>query len=238
MCSDGGSEVSASSEVSDATVEANEDSESELYTSGDSSDSVELTNGDSSDELCEGGDASETNKAGDELVDATNVQDGDDPDETEVQEATEESSTEDGEVDEAAVRAEINEKSNYSDEVNEHISSVEELEVYQKAGLREESVDGRTALVRDDIDWDQKDEFGRSNRKRVEEDLVPYDTNGDKIELHHIGQKDDAPFAELSQPQHRGKGNDTVLHDKQKESEIDRADYTKIRVKYWKSRVK
>lgn len=143
--------------------------------------------------------------------------------------------TENGEV--TADRAEIYEKSPYSAEVNDRIRSVEELEIYQNAGLREEQIDGQTCLVRDDIDWDQKDEFGRTNRERVEEDeLVPYAPNGEKIELHHIGQHDDSPLAELTTSEHRGKGNDAILHDKTKESEIDRADFNDNRKEYWKAR--
>ena len=57
------------------------------------------------------------------------------------------------------------------------------------------------------------------------------------MELHHIGQKDDSPFAELTMPEHRGKGNDTILHDKTKESEIDRSSFNSEKYRYWKSRL-
>ena len=134
------------------------------------------------------------------------------------------------------VRAEINEKSDYSSEVNDNIKSVEELEIYQDAGLHEETVDGRSCLVRDDIDWDQTDEFGDTNRSRVEKNLVPIAPNGEKIELHHVGQKDDSPLAELTRSEHRGVGNDAILHDKTKESEIDRPAFTTERIRHWKAR--
>ena len=37
--------------------------------------------------------------------------------------------------------------------------------------------------------------------------------------------------------QHRGTGNDTILHDKSKESEIDRNEFGKERRDHWKDRV-
>ena len=122
--------------------------------------------------------------------------------------------------------------------MNRYISSVEELEIYQNANLREEVIGGKICLVREDIDWDQKDEFGRTNRMRVEEGLVPYNKEGKKIELHHIGQKDDSPLAELTRDEHRGKGNDTILHEKEKETEIDRPIFGKIRDAHWDSRIR
>ena len=136
-----------------------------------------------------------------------------------------------------ALRTEIKEKSDYSDEINDHLKSVEELEVYQKAGLKEDEIEGKACLVRDDIDWSQKDEFGRTNAMRVEQkNLSPISKDGETIELHHIGQKDDSPLAEFTTTEHRGKGNDTILHDKTKESEIDRAAFNTERINHWKAR--
>lgn len=54
--------------------------------------------------------------------------------------------------------------------------------------------------------------------------------------MHHIGQKPDSPLAELTTEEHRGAGNDTILHDKQKESEIDRNEFAKERKEHWKNR--
>lgn len=142
------------------------------------------------------------------------------------------------------VRAEINEKSEYSSEVNDHMHSVEELEVYQKAGLKEESIDGRTCLVRDDIDYDYVDEkTGMTNRELMEKGRAPYDAkSGERIELHHIGQDYDSPLAELTSDSEHGDGNHSVLHTK--ESDSWRQDSEKNnhyngvqRPNHWKSRV-
>lgn len=198
----------------------------------------------------EGAGTEETTDESTELYDTENTESSEDLMKNDTRTETESTETEDPDAaescsesstetadDSAAIQAEIAEKSEYSDEINENIKSVDELEVYQQAGLREEQIDGQVCLVRDDIDWEQTDEFGRTNRERVEDDLAPYAENGEKVELHHIGQKDDSPLAELTTSEHRGKGNDTVLHDKTKDSEIDRAEFNETRKAYWKARI-
>ncbi len=113
-----------------------------------------------------------------------------------------------------AIKAEICEKSDYSSEVNDHISSVEELEVYQKAGLKEEVVDGRTCLIRSDLDFDYYDPVeGKTNREIIAERGSPYDAKtGEKIQIHHVGQDYDAPFAELTATEHKSKQNYKIMH--------------------------
>ncbi len=125
----------------------------------------------------------------------------------------------------------------YSPEINEAISSLKEAEIYSKAGLKEGTVNGRMALLRTDINLNQKDEFGLTNLERMKNGNPPLATNGEIIELHHIGQKPDSPFAELTRTEHRGKGNDTILHDKTKESEIDRNAFQKERQAHWQNRI-
>ena len=70
----------------------------------------------------------------------------------------------------------------------------------------------------------------------MQEGKAPLDKDGKPIELHHIGQKSDAPLAELKREEHRGKGNDAILHDKNKNSEIDREVFATQRTEHWKSR--
>lgn len=139
------------------------------------------------------------------------------------------------EVDE---RKKINELSPYSQEINDCIGSIEELNVYMEAGLTEIEIDGKKYLLRNDIDFDQKDSMGRTNRERIDQGLSPINKDGKGIELHHIGQNSESPLAELTQQEHRGKGNDTILHDKTKESEIDRVKFTSERNNYWEARIK
>lgn len=108
------------------------------------------------------------------------------------------------------------------------IKNTEQYEVYKGAGLHQEIINNRLCLCKE-IDWDYVDpKTGMTNRERVEHvdlntgrpaPLSPIDSKtGEKIELHHIGQKVDAPFAELAENSEHGDGKDLILHDKTKES--------------------
>lgn len=135
-----------------------------------------------------------------------------------------------------AEKEKLKEETGWSDDIVDSTRSVEEAEIYKNAGLKEDEINGKRCLVRNDIDMDQRDEFGRTNKERMENGNVPLTESGETVELHHIGQKQDSPLAELTTQEHRGKGNDAVLHDKQKESEIDRAEFAKERKQHWESR--
>jgi hypothetical protein len=121
-------------------------------------------------------------------------------------------------------------------EVLDAIGSEAEAKIYEGANLEPTEVNGKAALIRTDIDYDQKDAMGTTNLDRMKSGRAPLDANGKPIELHHIGQKPDSPLAELTSAEHRGNGNDNVLHNKQKESEINREDFDKERKDYWKAR--
>lgn len=149
-------------------------------------------------------------------------------------EKTEDSGEKKGLTDEE--KQEIKEKTGWSDEIIDSIGSMEEAQIYMDAGLQEAEIDGKKCLIRDDIDMDQTDEDGISNRERMERGRPPITKDGQEVELHHIGQKPDSPLAELTTQEHRGVGNDTILHDKNKESEIDRNEFAKERKSHWKSR--
>ena len=124
----------------------------------------------------------------------------------------------------------------WSDEIIDATGSLEEADIYRNANLKEAEVDGKKCLIRSDLDLEQKDEYGRTNRERMADGNCPLDPNGGNIELHHIGQKPDSPLAELTTQEHRGKGNDTVMHDKTKESEINRSAFATERKHHWESR--
>jgi hypothetical protein len=112
---------------------------------------------------------------------------------------------------------------------------MEELNVYKEAGLCEREINGRTCLVRDDIDWNSKDINGCTNLERSERGLAPVDSQGCQYELHHVGQKPDGPLAELSREEHRSK-NMSVLHDSEA-CKIDRNYYNNVeRPEHWKAR--
>lgn len=114
-------------------------------------------------------------------------------------------------------------------------ASAEELQIYKEANLKEATVNDRESLIRTDIDYEAKDQFGRTNLERMEEGLAPL-VDGQPIELHHIGQEMDSPLAELTRTEHRGEGNYSVLHDVTKESEINRTLFNLEKEAHWKAR--
>lgn len=134
-------------------------------------------------------------------------------------------------------KSKIKEITGYSDEIVENISSLKEAMVYHDAKLEEKVINGKTCLVRTDIDLDQIDEMGQSNKQRMERGLAPLDKEGKPFELHHIGQKSDSTLAELTQSEHRGPGNDGILHNKDIPSEINRSEFNTERKNHWKDRV-
>ena len=131
----------------------------------------------------------------------------------------------------------IKDEIDWSDGIVDYIKSMKEYEIYKNAGLQEMEVNAKKCLLRSDIDLEQKDEKGRTNKERMEKGEPPLDKNKESIELHHIGQKSNSPFAELTKTEHIRNGNDTILHDKNKESEIDRVKrYQKEKRGHWKAR--
>lgn len=142
------------------------------------------------------------------------------------------------EVDIETEQMKIKEKSKFSDNINDYVATEEELEVYKGEGLEESEVNGKPALIDNDINPDLKDEKGRTNLERMKQGLAPLDENGKPYNLHHVGQKSDSPLAELKDSTH--KKNDSILHDKTEATEVhgaeDRAKWNKERSDYWKAR--
>lgn len=130
---------------------------------------------------------------------------------------------------------ELKEK-NYPQDIIDRIDSEEEAQIYLQANLEATEVNGKSALMKTNIDYDQVDAMGMTNLERMQKGLAPLDKEGKPIELHHIGQNSDSPLAELTRKEHTGGGNDTILHNKQKESEINRGDFQKEKIAYWKAR--
>lgn len=119
-------------------------------------------------------------------------------------------------------------------EVFERVSP-KEIEIYNDANVESSEVNGREVLVRTDIDYEEKDLFGRTNLERMEIGLAPL-VEGKPIELHHIGQRMDSPLAELKVEEHRGSGNDGILHDKKQESLINRIEFNQEKIQHWQAR--
>lgn len=143
-------------------------------------------------------------------------------------------------------------RTGWSDDVIKSIRSLEEAMIYIRAGLKEKKIDGRPALIRSDINWSDysirrntwlKNKLANyekwaeyNNADLIGEGFPPRDRNGDPYELHHIGQRQDSPFAELTWTEHMGDGNNVILHQMGKESEIDREYFDMEKSAYWQAR--
>ena len=143
-------------------------------------------------------------------------------------------------------------RTGWSDDVIQSIRSMDEAKIYIRAGLKEKKIGGRAALIRQDINWadysirrnswlrgkladyDKWAEY--NNADLIGEGFPPRDRNGDPYELHHIGQRQDSPFAELTWAEHMGDGNNTILHQMGKYSEIDREAFDAEKSAYWQAR--
>lgn len=128
----------------------------------------------------------------------------------------------------------IQKESGYPIEVIKQFHTIEEYQVFKDAGLKTAMINGKTALVRSDIDLKLIDEFGRSNLERMSLGLSPLDANGATYELHHIGQKADATLAILTQTEH----DNVILHGFKSISEIDRKAFAVQRKNFWKTMAK
>lgn len=140
-----------------------------------------------------------------------------------------------------ADRAELKEETGWSSEVVDSVDTFEQAEIYKNADLHEDNINGRECLVKE-IDYDYVDEkTGMTNRELMAKGRSPYDAKtGEKIELHHMGQEYDAPFAELTENSEHGDGNHSILHPKTEGSwrndETLEAQYNKEKREHWKTR--
>jgi len=121
--------------------------------------------------------------------------------------------------------------------VDEALKGASEAEknIYKEANLEKEVFNNREVLIRTDIDYNAKDQFGRTNLERMEQGLAPL-VDGQPVELHHIGQDMDSPLAELTRDEHRGEGNYAILHDVGKDSTINRNVFNAEKEAHWKAR--
>ena len=141
-------------------------------------------------------------------------------------------------------KAKIIEETGWSAEIVNCIESMDQYEVYKNAGLHEAEVNGRKCLIKD-IDMDYVDaKTGMTNRELMEKGRPPIDAKtGETIQLHHMGQDFNSPFAELCANSEHGDGKDAILHDKKVESwrqDTEKKNkYNNVqRPNHWKARAK
>jgi hypothetical protein len=143
-------------------------------------------------------------------------------------------------------KQQIKEETGWSDEIVNAIITMEEYGIYKRAGLVEAEISGKKCLIRNDIDWGKTDKDGLSNLERVNrrppppsiKPLAPIGSDGRPIQLHHIGQMEDSPLAELTFSEHRQHGNHTILHDNSSATRVhyEGNDWTSQRNGYWGAR--
>lgn len=133
----------------------------------------------------------------------------------------------------------IRRKSPYSQCINNHIHSGKELALYIDLGLQEVTVT-RPALAME-IDPYFRLPSGETNADRMVKGKAPYDpATGTVIDLHHIGQQYDAPYAELPHGIHDAPGIHSVLHRSRSASWRSNpklaAEHNNETIRYWKQR--
>ncbi len=132
--------------------------------------------------------------------------------------------------------AAIQMKTHFPSEVISQFRSMEEFEVFQNANLYAEMVNGKIALVRDDIDmYNIVDEMGRNNLERMTKGLSPIGIddagNAFKYELYYIGQETDPTLAVLTAAEH----DNAVLHGFKAVSELSRTEFGSVISHFWKT---
>lgn len=135
-------------------------------------------------------------------------------------------------------KLDIEKEVGWPSDIVDNIRSYDEYNIYKDAGLQVAEIGDNTALIRNDIDWSRVDEKGRTNEERIELGRAPIGEDGNPIELHHIGQHEDSPLAELTFKEHRCDGNDSILHDRTMATEVHGEGNTwqQQRQDYWKNR--
>jgi len=134
-------------------------------------------------------------------------------------------------------REQIKEISPYSPAINRHIRFLFELDNYVGMELEEACVNHRQCLIYNGIDFDYRDprdKKGRSNKERMADGVSPYtsDGRGARYKLHHIGQTQEGPLAELEPDEHM-----LPLH-LMNPTEINRSGFASERRRHWRARAR
>lgn len=133
--------------------------------------------------------------------------------------------------------------SDWDSRITDNIDNSRQLDIYKNANLRQAEINDRPCLVKD-IDYDYVDEkTGMTNRELMAKGRSPIDAKtSEKIELHHMGQNYDSPFAELTENSEHGDGNHKILHPKNIESwrndDALKREYQKEKINHWITRSK
>ena len=130
--------------------------------------------------------------------------------------------------------AAIQKESGYPLQIIREFHSYDEYAVFKSANLQPFSINGRTMLIKTDIDPFLQDEFGVTNLDRMLSGKPPITAENVSIDLHHIGQENDGVLAMLTKSDHQRFYK--ILHNKITDpSTIDRIAFDKERPLIWKT---
>ena len=132
--------------------------------------------------------------------------------------------------------ARIQQRSRLPLEFIKSFHSVEEYEIYEKAGLSATKIGGNMAYSRlIDLNSIIQDQYGRNmtNAERIRQGFSPVDSTGVPYELHHIGQLDNAPLAILTKAEHMQGGNNKILHWRTDSDVNHGSQWSKIVSNFW-----
>lgn len=117
---------------------------------------------------------------------------------------------------------------------------VQEQGIYDNAGLEKQTINGRESLIQPNLDYHtplgMPGNETQTNLDRMKDGYAPLDENGNPYQLHHVGQENDSPLAELTKEEHQSNGNYSILHTKEGPSEINRLEFNEQRANHWKER--
>lgn len=131
-------------------------------------------------------------------------------------------------------KQDLRSETGWSKNIVDNMRWKEEATVYKDLNLVEKDVNGRPCFLRTDIGYNAKDELGKTNKERMLDGKPPL-ADGKPVELHHIGQRQDSPLAELTFNEH--KSNYSNLHEvPPQSSQIDRGEFRKEKAEYWRMR--
>lgn len=136
--------------------------------------------------------------------------------------------------------AKIQQETRYPLDVIKHFENEEQVKILKDAGLIPEMINGKLALLRD-IDLNFVDEFGRTNKERILQNLSPLDPDGIPYEVHHVGQDPKGTLAILTEAEHRSKETYSIWHSNKGpgvHQEISNQEWAKTRSEFWKAYLK
>lgn len=131
--------------------------------------------------------------------------------------------------------AQIQKESKWPIDLIKSIHSKEEYNILNSGNHTVVKIGGRNVLVPKDINWNLKDAKGLTNLERAEKGYSILDSSGNPYEVHHIGQKNDGPFALLTKSEHMSDGHNKILHYQEGASEIDRTTFAKVKKDLFKN---